>query len=633
MENTSPVDIAFICDDLFAAPTLAAIQSVKQSKSAGTRIRIHVVAPGLKAESQARFGQFDARDFSVDVRTVELGELSRMFRHASCPVTKTALLKFRLSEIFADLDRILYLDGDVLVRKDLSEMFSTDLGGAWAAAVKDCASGHMYPRERANRYMRQNPDYFNSGVMLLDLAALRANGVAEKLIGAKAVMSDSGFMDQDPLNITFARRVKLLPAQYNFTLTNLKRDEKLWSIDAFNSFYGTSYSSFDDAMNDAAVWHFSAKTKPWMSSEVFGAEEWLRVWESIADRPEKLNALNPAKVKHDVVCTARSAALSCGSAVLAGARGCRLFIGKTLRYFLAAEMPKISDMETMLNFHGVNKEKIAFEMQRATESGTAPATDGPGVVVSLTSYPGRIYDLHFTIHSLLSQTVRPEKVILWLGEEKFPQKENDLPDTLLKLKARGLEIRFTHDMRAFTKLIPALKEFPDKIIVTADDDIYYPSDWLERLVNSHKRSPRAIWTVRSRKMEFGSRGLKPYHNWDIAHAAAEPSFANFLTGVGGVLYPPGSLHPDVFNEAEFKLLTPKNDDIWFWAMAVRNGTKIGISEGANPYLIYVNLPREFGFTDDGSLLAENVLQNANDGQLLNVLARYPEINGALQESV
>ena len=63
-------------------------------------------------------------------------------------------------------------------------------------------------------------------------------------------------------------------------------------------------------------------------------------------------------------------------------------------------------------------------------------SDDNNIIVSLTSFPQRIYEIHYTIFSLLNQTVKPSKVILWLAKEEFPNLEKDLPDTLLKLYSR-----------------------------------------------------------------------------------------------------------------------------------------------------------------------------------------------------
>ncbi len=290
--------------------------------------------------------------------------------------------------------------------------------------------------------------------------------------------------------------------------------------------------------------------------------------------------------------------------------------------------PTLVTLQKMVKVHAVNKERCAYEMWHERGlAGTTGMDEPGGVVVSLTSYPGRIYDVHYAIHSLLRQSIRPERVVLWLGEDRFPGREDDLPGALLDLRRRGLEIRFCEDLGAFTKLVPALSAFPGKTIVTADDDIFYPENWLEALVRAHRADPETIWCRRVRTMALAPNGdIAPCRLWKVNLNGAEPSFANFLTGVGGVLYPPGSLDAAAGDKAAFRRLTPNNDDIWFWAMAVRKGTRIGaVSDGLPPYLTYVNRWREMGLSGDGTLLASNLLGNANEGQFRSVLEACPDV--------
>lgn len=306
---------------------------------------------------------------------------------------------------------------------------------------------------------------------------------------------------------------------------------------------------------------------------------------------------------------------------------------ETLRRFQPRNA-HLNALQKLLKLHSINKERVASEMALwKGDSGVSGLDEPGGIIVSLTSYPARMYDVHFTIHSLLSQTKKPEQVILWLGEDRFPEGEASVPAPVLALKKRGLTIRFCKDLRAFTKLIPSLAAFPGKSIVTADDDIYYPPDWLEKLSLAHRSNPELIWGNRLRAIAGLPDGtLAPYRKWKAATAEMAPSYANFITGVGGVLYPPGCLHPDVFDEAAMFEASPNNDDIWFWAMAVRQGTKIGVvPDGFPGYLTYVNPMRELGFSDDGTLASENVAQGANESQLEAVFARYPEVLDRLKQ--
>lgn len=192
------------------------------------------------------------------------------------------------------------------------------------------------------------------------------------------------------------------------------------------------------------------------------------------------------------------------------------------------------------------------------------------IIVSLTTYGRRIYDVCFTIESLMQQTFKANKIILWLDEETM---KKTLPESLSKQIKRGLTIMQTKDIRSYKKLIPALSIFPNANIITVDDDLIYDFDIIERLVKAHLEDPLSIHSCRIHSMTFDSNNkLKSYEDWNWCKASS--SKRNFITGGGGTLYPPRSLAAEVLNEEAFTSLCPTADDVWFTAMAKLKGTPI-----------------------------------------------------------
>lgn len=251
----------------------------------------------------------------------------------------------------------------------------------------------------------------------------------------------------------------------------------------------------------------------------------------------------------------------------------------------------------------------------------------PNIIVSLTSFPLRIKAVSYTIESILSQTKKPNKVVLWLAEEQFPQKEKDLPKRLLKLKKYGLIIEWCEDIRSYKKLIPSLEKYPNDIIVTTDDDVYYPPTWLERLYNSYLEDPSCIHFNRGHEITFSSNGkLNKYEEWNMSLKGPIKKSAKLLfTGVGGVLYPPHSLHIDVHNKSKFLRLAPSADDFWFWAMAILAGTKCTLIN---------NNQKDFDpvfIVNNKSLWATNS-DGANDKVINLLLNEYPQLSELIKNN-
>lgn len=217
------------------------------------------------------------------------------------------------------------------------------------------------------------------------------------------------------------------------------------------------------------------------------------------------------------------------------------------------------------------------------------------IIISLTSYPARIGTIHIVIESLLNQSLKADKVILWLAPEQFPNKEVDLPQSLLDLREKGLTIGWYKDIRSYKKLIPTLRLYPDDIIVTADDDNVYQKDWLKKLYNNYKKYPTDIQAHRVTKFYYTKDRFYTAAGGNSYYIGA--NYLNKLVGLGGVLYPPHCFYKDILNEDLIKQLAPTNDDQWFWLQAAMNGVKVRVVDNPIIEAHYVEGTQETGLTN------------------------------------
>ena len=192
------------------------------------------------------------------------------------------------------------------------------------------------------------------------------------------------------------------------------------------------------------------------------------------------------------------------------------------------------------------------------------------VIVSLTTIPQRIHRVHICLESLLRQSLKPDRLILWIAETDWDKIE-DLPASILRFKKRGLTIKFCKDIRSFKKIIYTLKEYPKSRIVTADDDILYSCNWLRELVEAHEKEPEYIHCQRAHLITSSHGKINPWKRWNhLCKGFKGPSLRLFPTGSGGVLYEPRFLHREVFKEEVFMKICPTGDDIWLKAMSLLN---------------------------------------------------------------
>jgi hypothetical protein len=219
----------------------------------------------------------------------------------------------------------------------------------------------------------------------------------------------------------------------------------------------------------------------------------------------------------------------------------------------------------------IRSRRMVREVLRRDPTGQPHGFSAP-LIVSLTSHPARFETLPLALQTVRKQTVRADQIILTLTEGD----ETQLPDDVLRLQADGLVIRtYRRNIRSYTKLVPVLRDYPEAFIVTCDDDVYYPEGWLQGLVDCAAQHPGRIISHRAHRVRHGDDGrLLSYEAWEKNVSGAVEGADIFATGVGGVLYPPGSLDPMVFVEDRFMRLCPTGDDLWFYWMARRRGTLV-----------------------------------------------------------
>ena len=240
------------------------------------------------------------------------------------------------------------------------------------------------------------------------------------------------------------------------------------------------------------------------------------------------------------------------------------------------------------------------------------------------SFPAAIPYAAQAVQSILNGSVVPDKVVLYLTFAQFG--ESGIPQDLQKLASDHprFEIRdYPIDIRSYRKLIPALKDFPDAIIVTIDDDVAYHKNMLRDLLRLHKEMPNAVLAHRAKRMKPD----KPYRQWSkyrwyhFLTKRIHADYKNIQTGVGGVLYPPHSLKEEMIDVKLFTELAPTTDDIWFWAAGVANGYPVV------PVPFGYNKPKGLGKPRKLSLKTVNFKSgiDRNSAALQAILDHYPEI--------
>lgn len=247
------------------------------------------------------------------------------------------------------------------------------------------------------------------------------------------------------------------------------------------------------------------------------------------------------------------------------------------------------------------------------------------VILSLTTFPARIHYVHLAIKSLLNQTVKPERIILWLEEKQFQNVE--IPKQLLALCEFGLEIRYCkEDLLAHKKYYYVMQEFSDRVIVTYDDDIIYPEDSLEKLLKMHTQFPNAIICNRGREIKIENGLIAPYKYWKVSSQvpAGVPSYHVMASTGAGTLYPPHCMPEETFDIEKIREMALTADDLWMKVMSIQSGVPVVKSQTRGKALCISKRKQNL------TLAHQNVDQSLNDQVMQQLLAHYPRVLDILQ---
>jgi lipopolysaccharide biosynthesis glycosyltransferase len=244
-------------DEHYAAPLFVTVASLIENLRPAVGVDLYVMGNDLTPDTRSKLeGAWGERVrlhwASLDNRKLEL---LRGYGYMLSPAANFRLMAG--SSLPDCVSKVIYLDADLLIRKDILEIWEQDMRGKIVLAVQDSyiqtlPAGCLPVQERAEV---QRP-YFNSGVMVIDLAAWRAAGIEKACLEtARRLQHRIRWLDQHVLNTCLAGRWGSLSPVWN----------KQFALDLFPDWRCSPYeeNEFQEARSHPAIIHFCTRTKPW----------------------------------------------------------------------------------------------------------------------------------------------------------------------------------------------------------------------------------------------------------------------------------------------------------------------------------------------------------------------------------
>lgn len=291
LNGPAHVNVACAADRAYLPHTAAMLHSMLAAADPARQINVFFLASGIKAADLALLGEVMGTHPLARLHVLPVNHaFDASYRSASRAPSNATYNRFLLFDLLPGLDRLLYVDGDMIFHGDVCGIFDTDMGTAQIGAVPD----YIMTRTLTGPTPTTDPDvpdlaayhrdvlglsdaeiarYFNAGLLLLNFAAMDVPATGAALVRA-AQNTRYLFRDQDILNVHFKDSLLLLDARYNVFNTH---------VQGYDRVPARAQAAAMAARRAPLVTHYAAGDyKPWTAVSVPRAQYY---WQALARTP------------------------------------------------------------------------------------------------------------------------------------------------------------------------------------------------------------------------------------------------------------------------------------------------------------------------------------------------------------
>ena len=263
-------------DNNYIYPTLVSMTSIVENKKENSYLRFHLMLSGsISDENKQKFEKFE-KIYGNQNCSVEFIDMKDKFTNAKLYYL-TAATYYRLSipSLLPNCDKVIYLDGDIIVNKDLQDLYNTDISDDYLAGCIDYPVFLQYGQFKDYQKRLDIPDltkYINAGVLLLNLKNIRKDNIEKKWedlipeIGPKEMT----MQDQDIINSVCYDKIKILDPEFNILLSFFPYNKSLsQNLDS------KVLNKIRIAYDDPCIIHYNGSDcKPWKNSSCEKYDIW-----------------------------------------------------------------------------------------------------------------------------------------------------------------------------------------------------------------------------------------------------------------------------------------------------------------------------------------------------------------------
>lgn len=253
------MNIVYTLNDKFVPQVAASICSVCENNQ-NSKITFYLISDGISKKHQDQLREF-AKSYHQKLKIIEIENLKKYFNFSfdTTGWNSIVLARLVLDQLLPrSIDRILYLDGDTIVRGSLVELYGTDMG-------KSVIGASIEPT--ADRVRKQNLGivgaYYNAGVLLIDLKKWRQNKTGQRILEYYAEHDGKLFAnDQDAINGALKNEIFTLAPKYNFCNIYTQYPYRFLRKQVSPSDY-FSKTEFEESVKNPVIIHYLGEERPW----------------------------------------------------------------------------------------------------------------------------------------------------------------------------------------------------------------------------------------------------------------------------------------------------------------------------------------------------------------------------------
>jgi lipopolysaccharide biosynthesis glycosyltransferase len=184
-------------------------------------------------------------------------------------LTIETYFRFLIFDLFPNSKKVLYLDSDLIINYDISELYDINIEGKYLAAVKDIdtAGSLNYQKEKRN-YINEiigckgDDEYFQAGVILFNILEIK-NKISSEILFYIAQERKWDWMDQDVLNFVFKGKIYYLNQKWNCIMNWVGLIKNKTRIDILKLAPKQLFNEYLEARKNPLIIHYAGNQKPW----------------------------------------------------------------------------------------------------------------------------------------------------------------------------------------------------------------------------------------------------------------------------------------------------------------------------------------------------------------------------------